>query len=247
MKGVICAGGLGTCLYPLTHATNKHLLPVYDRPMVYYPIQTLVKAGIRDIIIVTGGPYAGDFMRVLGDGRDLDASITYAYQAKEGGIADAIATAERYVDGDRIAVILGDNCTDADISGPVKYSWDEPKGAMIFLKEVPDPHRFGVVKFAEFDKSDMQPRTIEEIIEKPETPPSNMAVTGLYLYDNTVFDRIKQLKPSGRGELEVTDLNNSYLRDGQLTWTELDGFWRDAGTFDTLYEVNEYWKKLKKK
>jgi len=231
LKGVICAGGLGSRLYPLTHATNKHLLPVYDQPMIYYPIQTLVNAGIKEIIIVTGGPYAGDFIRVLKDGRDFGIDhIYYAYQVEEGGISQAIACAGQYAEGEQIAVILGDNCTDTDISSDVK---EFKSGAKIFLKKVPDPKRFGVPVF--------ENGQIISIEEKPEDPKSDYAVAGLYLYDETVFDRIRTLKPSARGELEVTDLNNSYLKEGQLNYSELSGWWRDAGTFETLFEVNKFW------
>lgn len=237
MKGVILAGGKGTRLYPLTYATNKHLLPVYDRPMVYYPIQTLMNAGITEVLIVTGDVHAGDFINVIKNGRDLGLShVEYAYQeGGSGGISDALKYAEDFADGDNIAVILGDNTTDADISGAVSNFHE---GAMLFLKEVSDPKRFGVPRFNENNKS-----IIDEIIEKPENPPCNLAVTGLYLYDNTVFDKIRTLKPSGRGELEVTDLNNAYIKDGKLSWATLDGFWSDAGTFESLYRTNAYWAK----
>jgi len=235
--GIVCAGGLGTRMYPLTYATNKHLLPVYDKPMVYYPIQTLVKSGIKDVIIVTGGPHAGHFMQVLRDGKSFGLEhIYYAYQSEEGGISQAIACAEPYAKGKDVAVILGDNCTDANITQEVK---DFNEGAMVFLKKVPDPERFGVPEFKD--------GKLTAIYEKPILPPTNYAVTGVYLYDKTVFDRIRELKPSGRGELEVTDLNNSYLRDGKLSWSELRGFWRDAGTFDTLYEVSGYWRELNRR
>lgn len=233
MKGVICAGGLGTRLYPLTRATNKHLLPVYDQPMICYPIQTLVNAGIKEIIIVTGGPHAGDFIRVLQDGREFGIrQIFYAYQVEEGGISQAIACAEKYANGEKIAVILGDNCTNADISSDLRSF---KGGAKIFLKKVPDPRRFGVPVF--------KAGKIIKIEEKPEKPKSNYAVTGLYLYDQTVFRRIRKLKPSKRGELEVTDLNNNYLDDGLLDYCYLKGWWRDAGTFDTLFEVGQFWAK----
>lgn len=237
MKGVILAGGKGTRLYPLTYATNKHLLPVYDRPMVYYPIQTLMHAGITEVLIVTGDVHAGDFINVIKNGRDLGLShVEYAYQeGGSGGISDALKYAEDFADGDNIAVILGDNTTDADISSAVSNFSD---GAMLFLKEVSDPKRFGVPRFNENNKS-----IIDEIIEKPENPPCNLAVTGLYLYDNTVFDKIRSLKPSGRGELEVTDLNNAYIKEGKLSWATLDGFWSDAGTFESLYRTNAYWAK----
>ena len=237
MKGVILAGGKGTRLYPLTHATNKHLLPVYDRPMVYYPIQTLMNAGITEVLIVTGDVHAGDFINVIKNGHDLGLShVEYAYQeGGSAGISDALKYAEDFADGDSIAVILGDNTTDADISGAVRGF---QTGAMVFLKEVVDPQRFGIPRFSASD-----PSVIEEILEKPKDPPSNKAVTGLYLYDNTVFDKIRTLKPSGRGELEVTDLNNAYIKEGKLTWANLDGFWSDAGTFESLFRTNAYWAK----
>ncbi len=235
MKGVILAGGLGTRLRPLTFVTNKHLLPVYDKPMIFYPIETLVKAGITEILIVTSGPHVGHFLGVLKNGKELGVKhIEYAYQEKpDGGIADALSLAEDFCDGDSVAVILGDNTTDADISSNVE-SFNN--GAMVFLKSVPDPQRFGV---AEFHKDDAS--KIAQIIEKPENPPSNYAVTGLYFYDNTVFDKIRTITPSDRGELEITDVNNLYIAEGNLHWAELNGYWADAGTFSTLYKVNRYW------
>lgn len=239
MKGVILAGGKGTRLYPLTHATNKHLLPVYDQPMVYYPIQTLLNAGIKEVLIVTGDIHAGDFINVIKNGHDLGLShVEYAYQeGGSSGISDALKYAEDFADGESIAVILGDNTTDADISGAVaSFS----TGAKVFLKEVSDPKRFGIPRFSQTDS-----QLIEEILEKPEVPPCNLAVTGLYLYDNSVFDKIRALKPSDRGELEVTDLNNAYIKEGKLTWAPLEGFWSDAGTFESLFRTNAYWAKKK--
>lgn len=234
MKGVILAGGLATRLYPLTFATNKHLLPVYDKPMIFYPIQTLVNAGVTDIIIVVSGPHSGHFINVLKNGKDLGVKhLEYAYQENpKGGIADALALAEDFADSGNIAVILGDNTTDADISEAVSSFKD---GAKIFLKKVPDPKRFGVPRFAA-DRP-----VIEEILEKPENPPSDQAVTGLYLYDKTVFDKIRKLNPSGRGELEITDVNNMYLTEGKLDYSSLDGFWSDAGTFDSLFSSSLHW------
>jgi len=238
LKGIILAGGLGSRLYPLTYATNKHLLPVYDQPMIYYPIQTLVSAGIDEIMIVTGGPHAGDFIPVLRNGREFGIrQLEYAYQEDNGGIAEALSFAESFADGESICVILGDNTTDADIRPAVENFRD---GAMIFLKEVPDPHRFGCPVFAPDD-----PTRVIEIQEKPRHPQSKYAVTGLYLYDSTVFDYIRTLEPSDRGELEITDVNNCYLRDGRLYWHELDGFWSDAGTFESLYRTNRYWAEKK--
>jgi glucose-1-phosphate thymidylyltransferase len=239
MKGVILAGGLATRLYPLTFATNKHLLPVYDRPMIYYPIQTLVTAGIKEILIIVSGPHAGHFIQVLKNGKDFGIDhLEFAYQDNpKGGIADALSLAEDFSDGGPITVILGDNTTDADISQTVK---NFKEGAVIFLKKVPDPGRFGVPRF---DKDD--PNKIVEIIEKPKDPPSDYAVTGLYIYDQQVFDFIKQCDPNyaGRGELEITQVNNFYLKKGLLNWSELNGYWLDAGTFDTLFLANLYWAK----
>ena len=231
MKGVILAGGLGTRLYPLTYATNKHLMPVFDRPMIYYPIQTLVNAGITEVMVVTGGPHAGHFLAVLRNGEQLGLThLEYAYQENEGGIAQALALCEDFADGESIAVILGDNTTDADI-GPAVRTFE--RGARLFLKPVPDPERFGV---AVFDSG-----KIVRIEEKPKDPKSNYAVTGLYIYDNRVFEYIKTCKPSGRGELEITDVNNLYIEVGELTWVELEGFWSDAGTFESLYRTNRFW------
>lgn len=232
MKGVILAGGLGTRLYPLTWATNKHLLPVYNRPMIFYPIETLTQAGIDEIIVIASGPHSGHFISVLKNGKELGIKhLEYAYQEKpNGGIADALAIAEDFADNNNIAVILGDNTTDTDISSDVK---NFKEGARIFLKEVPDPERFGVAVL----KDDR----ITELVEKPKTPTSNFAITGLYLYDNTVFDKIRAIEPSARGELEITDVNKLYLQEEKLSWSELKGYWSDAGTFNTLYQANEYW------
>ena len=235
MKGVILAGGLGTRLYPLTHATNKHLLPVYDQPMVYYPIQTILNAGIKEILVVVGGPHAGDFIRVLKNGKDFGIShLEYAYQnSGDGGIADALSQAQDFADGDGLTVILGDNCTDAVIKNEVINFKD---GALIYLKEVEDPQRFGI---AELDPNDET--KVIDIVEKPTDPKSNLAVTGVYIYDKNVFDYIKKIKPSNRGQLEITDVNNLYIKEGKLSWAKLDGFWSDAGTFDSLYRSSVYW------
>jgi len=242
MKGIILAGGLATRLYPLTFATNKHLLPIYDKPMVYYPIQTLIKAGITEVLVIVSGPHSGHFIQVLKNGKEFGLShLEFAYQENpKGGIADALSLAEDFSDGKPITVILGDNTTDADISKQVK---DFKNGALIFLKKVPDPKRFGVPRF---DKKD--PKRIVEIIEKPKNPPSNYAVTGLYMYDNNVFNYIKKCDPdfAGRGELEITQVNNFYIKYGNLSWAELKGYWLDAGTFDTLLLANLYWAKKKK-
>lgn len=234
MKGVVLAGGLGTRLYPLTHATNKHLLPVYDKPMIYYPIQTLVNAGIKDILIIVGGPHAGDFIRVLQNGKEFGIDhLEYAYQnSGDGGIADALNLAKDFADDGPITVILGDNCTDADISTLVN---DFKNGAVIFLKEVEDPERFGI--------AEVKDSKVISIEEKPKNPKSNLAVTGVYIYDNKVFGHIEQIKPSPRGQLEITDVNNIYIKEGNLRWANLSGFWSDAGTFESLYRTSVFWAK----
>jgi glucose-1-phosphate thymidylyltransferase len=225
-------------LYPLTHATNKHLLPVYDQPMIYYPISTLVSAGIDEVIVVTGGPHAGHFLPVLRNGKDFGLRhLEYTYQANEGGIAEALGLCEEFADGESVCVILGDNTTDADIRPAVERF---ASGATLFLKEVPDPERFGCPVFDAEDSS-----RIIGIEEKPSAPRSRYAVTGLYIYDGHVFDYVKRLEPSERGELEITDVNNHYLRSGQLQWEEIDGFWSDAGTFESLYRTNRYWAEKK--
>ena len=235
MKGAILAGGLGTRLYPLTYATNKHLLPVFDRPMVYYPMQTLVNAGIEDVIVVTGGPHAGHFLHVLRNGEELGVRhLEYAYQEGVGGIAEALRICEAFVDGDDVAVILGDNCTDADIRPHVQSFTG---GAKIFLKQVPDPRRFGVPVF----DNPTNPGRILRVEEKPAAPQNNFAVTGLYFYDQRVFDFIRMNQPSARGQMEITDVNNRYIEAGALSWAMLDGFWSDAGTFESLYRTNVYW------
>lgn len=236
MKGIILAGGLGTRLYPLTKVTNKHLLPVYNKPMIFYPIATLVKAQVTDIMVVTGGPHSGHFLSILKNGYELGIKhLEYAYQENEGGIAEALSLASEFVDKDDCVVILGDNTTDYDLTEDTKSFTD---GAMVFLKQVPDPQRFGVPVF---DKDN--PELITEIIEKPQNPSNNFAVTGLYIYDSQVFGFIEKVKPSQRGELEITDVNNHYASKGQLKFRELTGFWRDAGTFDTLLEANVFWAK----
>jgi glucose-1-phosphate thymidylyltransferase len=227
MKGVILAGGLGTRLYPLTRVTNKHLLPIFDRPMIYYPLRALVNAEITDIMLVTGGNNAGDFLRLLGNGKDFGLRhINYTYQEGEGGIADALRLAEYFADHQKICVILGDNIIEGNIVAACKEFREQERGAHILLKEVPDAERFGVPVF-DGDR-------ITRIEEKPKQPKSRYAVTGIYMYDPTVFERIRKLKPSGRGEFEITDLNNMYLEEGTLTYSILEGWWTDAGTFDSL-------------
>ncbi len=234
MKGVILAGGLGTRLRPLTLVTNKHLLPVYDRPMIHYPIECLVNAGINEVLIVTGGEHAGDFLKLLKNGKHLGLKhLEYAYQEGEGGIADALKLAEEFADGGKISVVLGDNIIEKNIRRAVADFFSQRSGAKILLKEVPDPQRFGVARFDEQNK-------IVEIIEKPKAPPSNLAVTGIYMYDADVFKVCQTLKPSGRGELEITDVNNYYLQRGDLTYDTLDGWWTDAGTFESLHRASTF-------
>jgi glucose-1-phosphate thymidylyltransferase len=231
MKGVILAGGIGSRLFPLTRVTNKHLLPVYDRPMVFYPIQTLVNARIRDILIVTGGQDAGEFLRLLGNGKDFGLKhINYTYQEGEGGIADALRLAEHFAEGQKICVVLGDNLIETNILAAREKFEKQERGGHIILKEVPDPERFGVPVF-DGDR-------IIQIEEKPKQPKSRYAVIGIYMYDATVFDRIRKLKPSGRGEFEITDVNNQYLEEGFLTYSILEGWWTDAGTFESLLRAN---------
>ncbi len=227
MKGVILAGGLGTRLYPLTKVTNKHLLSVYDKPMIYYPIQTLVNAGIRDILLVTGGNGAGDFLRLLGNGKEFGLEhLNYTHQEGEGGIAAALSLAEYFANREPICVVLGDNIIEKNIIAAARAYEKQGGGAKILLKEVKDPQRFGV-PVLEGDR-------IVRVEEKPKEPKSPYAVTGIYFYDQQIFDIIRTLKPSGRGELEITDVNNAYIAQGRMTWSVLDGWWTDAGTFESL-------------
>lgn len=232
MKGVILAGGLGSRLMPCTKVTNKHLLPVYNKPMIYYPLQTLVKAGLKDIMIVTGGNNAGDFLRLLGNGSEFGLKdISYTYQEGEGGIAEALKLAENFVDEEKVVVMLGDNIIKDDISGAVADFEKQPDGAKIFLKKVNDPERFGV--------AEVRDGKVINIEEKPRKPKSNYAVIGIYMYDNRVFDIAKQLKPSDRGELEITDVNNEYIQRNSMTYSIIDGWWTDAGTFESLYRASK--------
>ncbi|MCS7280533.1 MAG: sugar phosphate nucleotidyltransferase [Desulfobacterota bacterium] len=231
MKGVILAGGLGTRLYPLTKITNKHLLPVYNKPMIYYPLETLIKAGIKDIMIVTGGNNAGDFLKLLGNGSEFGLKhLNYTYQEGEGGIAHALSLAEYFADGEPICVILGDNIIEKNIVKAVRNFEKQKTGAKILLKEVPDPERFGV--------AEIENGRLVRIVEKPKKPRSNLAVVGIYMYDSKVFDIIRTLKPSERGELEITDVNNAYIREGTMTYEMLEGWWTDAGTFESLLRAN---------
>ena len=231
MKGVVLAGGTGSRLSPLTRVTNKHLLPIYDKPMVYYPIQTLVNAGIQEILLVTGGKNAGDFLRLLGNGRDFGLKhINYTYQEGEGGIAEALGLAEHFADGEQVCVILGDNIIETNVQQAVENFEKQKVGARIILKEVEDADRFGV--------AEVRGNNVVGIEEKPRDPKSNYAVIGIYLYDSTVFQKIRRLKPSGRGELEITDVNNFYVQEGTLSYEILEGWWTDAGTFESLLRAN---------
>ena len=227
MKGIVLAGGLGTRLRPLTAVTNKHLLPVYDQPMIYYPIQTLVNAGITDIMIVTGGNSAGDFLKLLGNGKAFGLKhLNYAYQEGEGGIAEALSLVEHFAARDSICVVLGDNIIEGNISAAVRAYGEQGGGAKIILRKVPDPQRFGVPL--------LDGSRVVRIEEKPEKPRSQYAVIGIYMYDGKVFDIIRTLQPSGRGELEITDVNNAYIERDEMTWDQLEGWWTDAGTFESL-------------
>jgi glucose-1-phosphate thymidylyltransferase len=231
MKGIVLAGGLGTRLYPLTKVTNKHLLPIYDKPMIYYPIEMMVDAGIRDILIVTGGKNAGDFLQLLGNGKEFGLNhINYTYQEGEGGIAAALSLAEFFADRHPICVILGDNIVERSIARYVENFKKQKTGARILLKEVPDPQRFGV--------PEINGEKIIRIDEKPAHPASKYAVTGIYMYDPNVFEIVKTLKPSNRGELEITDVNNCYIEQGRMQYDILDGWWTDAGTFESLLHAS---------
>ena len=230
LRGVILAGGLGKRMDPLTRITNKHLLPVYCKPMIYYPIQTLVDAGIEDILIVTGGNNAGDFLRLLGNGSEFGLKhINYTYQRGEGGIAEALGLAEHFAHGEKIVVILGDNLIEKSIRRYAEDFRKQPGGAKVLLKKVPDPERFGV--------AEVKGKKIINIEEKPKKPKSDLAVTGIYMYDARVFDIIRPLKPSKRGELEITDVNNAYIKLGKMTFDVLDGWWTDCGTFESLFHA----------
>jgi glucose-1-phosphate thymidylyltransferase len=240
MKGVVLAGGLGTRLFPLTRVTNKHLMPIYDKPMIFYPIETLVHAGVEEILIVTGGNNAGEFLRLLGNGKAFGLRhINYTYQEGEGGIAEALSLAEYFVDNDKVIVVLGDNILEQDIKMYVEEFRNQDKGAKILLKEVEDPQRFGV--------AEVEGNKVIRIIEKPQIPKTKYAVVGVYMYDSNVFDIIKTLKPSERGELEITDVNNAYIKKGNMTYNVLDGWWTDAGTFESLYRANSLMAKKKLK
>jgi glucose-1-phosphate thymidylyltransferase len=232
MKGVVLAGGLGSRLYPLTKVTNKHLLPVYNEPMIYYPLRILVNAGINEILIVTGGNNAGDFLRLLENGKEFGLKhINYTYQQGEGGIAAALSLAEHFADRDKIVVVLGDNIIEGNIKKVVENFRAQKNGARILLKEVTDPQRFGVPVF--------DGKKIIRIEEKPAKPACNYAIIGIYMYDHRVFEFIKSLKPSERGELEITDVNNFYIVEGNMQWDVLEGWWSDAGTFESLQSAGQ--------
>ena len=231
MKGIVLAGGLGTRLRPLTSVTNKHLLPVFNQPMIYFPIQTLVNAGITDIMIVTGGNSAGDFLKLLGNGKAFGLKhLNYTYQEGEGGIAAALSLVEHFAGEDPICVVLGDNIIQGNIRPAVDAYREQRGGAKILLKKVTDPQRFGV--------PELSGRQVLRIEEKPKQPKSEYAVIGIYMYDAAVFEIIRTLKPSGRGELEITDVNNAYISRGEMTWDELEGWWTDAGTFESLLHAS---------
>jgi glucose-1-phosphate thymidylyltransferase len=231
MKGVVLAGGLGSRLFPLTKITNKHLLPVFDKPMIYYPIQALINAGIDDIMIVTGGNFAGHFLQLLGNGKEFGLKhLNYTYQEGEGGIADALSLVEHFADDEAVCVVLGDNIIENNIKQAKEDYEKQCGGAKILLKKVHDPNRFGV--------PELDGEKVLNIVEKPKDPKSDFAVIGIYFFDNTVFDIIKTLKPSDRGELEITDVNNHYINRGEMTWNELDGWWTDAGTFESLLHAS---------
>ena len=231
MKGVVLAGGIGSRLFPLTKVTNKHLLPVYDKPMVYYPIQTLVNAGITEILLVTGGKNAGEFLRLLGNGKEFGLKhMNYTYQEREGGIAEALGLAEHFAEEGPICVVLGDNLIEYNICQAAENFKRQPRGAKVILKKVPDAQRFGV--------AEIRGTRVVNIEEKPQAPKSDYAVIGIYFYDSSVFEKIHRLKPSGRGELEITDVNNFYIEEGTLTYEILEGWWTDAGTFESLLRAN---------
>ncbi|MCK5023163.1 MAG: NTP transferase domain-containing protein [Candidatus Aenigmarchaeota archaeon] len=235
MKGVLLAGGTGSRLFPLTKVTNKHLLPVYNKPMIYYPIKTLVDADIKEILIITGPEHAGDFLKLLGSGKEFGVRLTYELQDEAGGIAQALSLAEPFVDNDKCIVILGDNIFEDDIKKFVKAFEKQENGARIFLKRVKTPERFGVVEIKNGKVVYME--------EKPKNPKTNISAVGLYMYDNTVFEKVKRLKPSGRGELEINDVNLSYMKEGNLKYNFLRGFWTDAGTFPSLFKASQLVKK----
>ena len=231
LRGVILAGGTGSRLMPLTKVTNKHLLSVGRKPMIYHPIEKLVSAGIEEILVVTGVEHMGDVVSLLGSGKDFGCQFTYKVQDQAGGIAEALLLAENFAAGNRIAVILGDNIFQANLKPYADKFIRQQKGALVLLKQVKDPHRFGVAEISD--------NRVIRIVEKESKPPSDYAVTGIYFYDRNVFDIIRPLKPSDRGELEITDVNNAYIKRGELAFDIIEGWWTDAGTFDSLNRANE--------
>jgi glucose-1-phosphate thymidylyltransferase len=232
LKGVVLAGGTGSRLRPLTYVTNKHLLPVFDEPMVYFPIRMLVEAGVRDIMVVTGGESAGDFMKLLGAGEAFGLEhLEYAYQRGSGGIAEALGLTRYFIGDDDVVVVLGDNILEKPIGHAVQRYREQGGGARILVKKVPDPHRFGVAR--------VDGEHVLEIVEKPKVPASDLAVIGVYMYDNSVFEIVKGLDRSARGELEITDVNNAYLKRGKLKYEVVDGWWTDAGTFESLFHATQ--------
>ena len=231
MKGIILAGGLGTRLSPLTKVTNKHLLPVYDKPMIMYPIDCLRNAGITDVLVVTGGKHAGAFVELLGNGKNVGLrKLSFAYQEGEGGIAEALSLVEHFAAAGPVCVVLGDNIIQGNIRSAVESYRRQEGGAKIILKKVPDPQRFGVPR--------LEGKRVISIDEKPAKPQSDYAVIGIYMYDGEVYDIIRTLRPSGRGELEITDVNNAYIARNSMTWEELEGWWTDAGTFESLLRAS---------
>jgi glucose-1-phosphate thymidylyltransferase len=228
MKGIILAGGKATRLRPLTKITSKQLLPIYNKPMIFYPIETLVKAGIKDILIIIAPDYAGHFLNLLGSGKDFGAKFSYEIQDEARGLAEAFTIGENFIGRDNVTMILGDNIFDYDFSGSIK---NFSGGAKIFAKQVDDPERFGVVEFDDEHK-------VLSIVEKPSEPKSDYAVVGMYIYDNKVINYAKNLAPSARGEIEITDINNLYKESGELTVDIIEGMWEDAGTFDSLLRAN---------
>ena len=237
MKGVILAGGTGSRLHPLTRITNKHLLPIYDRPMVTYAVEALVKAGVTELMLVTGGTHAGEFFRLLGNGHDYGIDrLLYAYQERPGGIAEALGLAERFGRGDRTVVMLADNVFERGLRGPVESFERQERGARIVLARLPEPEHLRHLGVADLDGD-----RVLRIVEKPAEPPSDLAVTGVYLYDEAVWDVLPTLEPSGRGELEITDVNNWYVEQGTMQYDVLEGFWGDAGeSIDAYYAVNDF-------
>src|SRR5688572_22286231 len=231
VKGIVLAGGTGSRLFPLTKVTNKHLLPVGKEPMIFHPIKKLLEAEIKEIMIITGTEHMGDVVGLLGSGKDFNCEFTYRVQDQAGGIAQALGLCEAFVGNDRCCVILGDNIFEASLRDGVKRFLEQPAGAALFLQEVHDPQRYGVAS--------VEGNRITKIVEKPKVPESSLAVTGIYMYDSSVFTIVRTLRPSGRGELEITDVNNAYLEKNQLTWSKLEGYWTDAGTFDSWKHAND--------